>query len=73
MKHIKNAKVTAKIQIREGAQIRVLGGTWYLYPPKKKAYPVRTIIYIIKMCLYILLYLYIPHISYIKIHLYSLL
>ena len=28
MKHIKNAKVTAKIQIREGAQIRVLGGTW---------------------------------------------
>ena len=27
MKHIKNAKVTAKIQIREGAQIRVLGGT----------------------------------------------
>ena len=26
MKHIKNAKVTAKIQIREGAQIRVLGG-----------------------------------------------
>jgi len=35
MKHIKNAKVTAKIQIREGAQIRVLGGTginnWYRY------------------------------------------
>ena len=27
MKHIKNAKVTAKIQIREGAQIRVLGGS----------------------------------------------
>ena len=39
MKHIKNAKVTAKIQIREGAQIRVLGGTGIIntrYDAKKE-------------------------------------
>ena len=36
MKHIKNAKVTAKIQIREGAQIRVLGGTGTEQEKKEK-------------------------------------